>query len=417
MADAELVAVGTELLLGENVDTNSAWISERLAAIGVNVYRHTTVGDNVARMVEVIAGAAGRAEVVIVTGGLGPTQDDLTRSAVAQVAGVGLRRRPELAEAITAYFETRGRPMPASNLGQADLPIGARALAAVGTAPGFAVDVGAARVYCVPGVPREMQAMVERDIVPELQARFGLWATVSRVVRTSGLSESGVAEQVADLVTSLEEAGNPTIAFLASKGETRVRVTARAETPEAAAALAEPVVRGVLERLGAGVAGIDGEGVEDAIARQLVALGLTLATAESVTGGGVGARLVKVVGAGDWYRGGLITYATPVKATLAGVDEGLLDEHGPVSEPVARALAQGARERLDADVGLSVVGVAGPASQGGQSIGTAVLGFCGPDGRAVARTVRLPGRTRADLQEFAASAALDWARRRLATLA
>ena len=231
------------------------------------------------------------------------------------------------------------------------------------------------------------------------------------------MSESSVAERLADLVAELDAAGNPTIAFLASKGETRVRVTARAATVDDAEALAKPVVARVVARLEEGVTGLDEEGVEHAISRQLLAAELTLATAESVTGGGVGARLVRVDGASLWYRGGLITYATPTKADLAGVDAGLLEREGPVSEPVAAALAAGARERLGADVGLAVVGVAGPTMQGDRPIGTAVLGWCGPDGLATARTVKLPGRTRADVQEFAASAALDWARRRLAGLA
>ena len=364
MASAELVAIGTELLLGDHVDTNSAWISQRLAAIGVNVYRHTTVGDNVGRIADVLEGAARRVDVVVVTGGLGPTQDDLTREAVANVAGVGLERRQGLADGIAEYFAARGRPMPGNNLVQADLPVGARALEPVGTAPGFVVQVGQAEVWCVPGVPREMQVMVERDLLPALQERYGLAATVSRLVRTSGMSESSVAERLADLVADLDAAGNPTIAFLASRGETRVRVTARAATVAAAGVIAEPVVAAVVARLGDGVSGLDGEGVEHAIARQLLAMGLTLATAESVTGGGVGARLVRVDGASDWYRGGLITYATSTKAELAGVDPALLGREGPVSEPVAAALAAGARERLGADLGLAVVGVAGPRPRG-----------------------------------------------------
>ncbi len=178
---AELVAVGSELLLGETVDTNSAWISARLAEVGVDVFRHTSVGDNVARMATVLAEACGRASDVIVTGGLGPTADDLTVAA-ARVAGVGLRRRKDLVDALEDHFASGGREMPRSNLVQADLLEGARALEAVGSAPGFALDVAGATVWCVPGVPREMQVMVERDVVPALQSRTGQAATVSRVV-------------------------------------------------------------------------------------------------------------------------------------------------------------------------------------------------------------------------------------------
>lgn len=410
---AEIVAVGSELLLGDHVDTNSAWLSARLAEIGVDVHRHTTVGDNLDRMVEVIGDACRRADAVLVTGGLGPTQDDITRDAVARLAGVELVHHPEIAESLHAWFAARGRDMPANNLRQADLPAGARVLERVGTAPGFAIEVGDAVVYCMPGVPREMVVMFDRDVLPDLQRRGGLAATVSRLVRTAGMSESGVAELCGELVDELEEAGNPTIAFLATKGETRVRVTGKAADRQAALALVDPVVERVVEVLGAGVVGIDDEGVEHAVARLLLERGWTLAVGESMTGGGVGARLVRVPGASRWFRGGLITYATEVKATLAGVDPDVLAAEGPVSSPVVAQLAAGARERLGADVGLAVVGVAGPDRQGGQDVGTVWLGHAAPDGTTDTRLVRLPARDRHDLQDFAVSSALDFLRRRL----
>ena len=410
---AEIVAVGSELLLGDHVDTNSAWLSARLAEIGVDVHRHTTVGDNLDRMVEVIGDACRRADAVLVTGGLGPTQDDITRDAVARLAGVELVHHPEIAESLHAWFATRGRDMPANNLRQADLPAGARVLERVGTAPGFAIEVGDAVVYCMPGVPREMVVMFDRDVLPDLQRRGGLAATVSRLVRTAGMSESGVAELCGELVDELEEAGNPTIAFLATKGETRVRVTGKAADRQAALALVDPVVERVVEVLGAGVVGVDDEGVEHAVARLLLERGWTLAVGESMTGGGVGARLVRVPGASRWFRGGLITYATEVKATLAGVDPDVLAAEGPVSSPVVAQLAAGARERLGADVGLAVVGVAGPDRQGGQDVGTVWLGYAAPDGTTDTRLVRLPARDRHDLQDFAVSSALDFLRRRL----
>ncbi|MGI8575055.1 MAG: competence/damage-inducible protein A [Egibacteraceae bacterium] len=413
---AEIVAVGSELLLGEGVDTNSAWLSTRLAEIGVDVHRHITVGDNVARMVAVLQEAAGRAEAVLVTGGLGPTQDDLTRVAVARAAGVELERREELVNYLREYFARGGRGMPESNLVQADLPVGATTLPAVGTAPGFAMELGACVVSCMPGVPREMRAMAERDVLPALQRRAGSATTVSRVVRTAGMSESGVAERCADLVKHLDAAGNPTIAFLASRGETRVRVTGKAADRPAALALVDPVISEVVDLLGTGVAGVDDEGVEHAIARQLQRSGRTLGLAESMTGGGVGARLVTVPGASAWLRGGLVTYATATKTELAGVDPEVLAEHGPVSEPTAAALAASARERLTADVGLAVVGVAGPEAQGGQDVGTICLAVALGEHEPATRTVRLPGRERGFVQEFAASAALDFLRRCLAEI-
>lgn len=411
---AELVAVGSELLLGEAVDTNSAWISARLAEVGVDVFRHTTVGDNFERMLAVLREGCERADVVVVTGGLGPTHDDLTRVVVAKLAGVGLYRHDDLAEGITAYFAELGRAMPASNLVQADLPAGARVFDPVGTAPGFAVDVGSTMVYCVPGVPREMQAIVARDVIPDLVRRGGLAVTVSRVIHTAGMSESGVAERCAPVIVEFDPARNPTIALLASRGETRVRVTAKAASHEAALALADPVVERLVGLLGAGAAGVDDEGVEAAVGRQLRRLGLTLGVAESVTGGGVAARIVSVPGASVWFRGGLVPYATSAKATLGGVDPAVLERDGPVAESTVGQLAAGARERLGADVGLAVVGVAGPTGQAGQEIGTCCLGLALADGTVRTRTVRLPGRTRADVQELAASAALDYLRRRLA---
>jgi nicotinamide-nucleotide amidase len=418
---AEVVAVGSELLLGDHVDTNSAWISSRLSEIGVDVHRHTTVGDNLGRLAEVLAEAVGRADAVIVTGGLGPTQDDLTRQAVAAVAGVGLVRDEDLVQYVVDYFARGGREMPERNLVQADLPEGARVLAPVGTAAGFAVDLDASpkgggdvTIYCVPGVPTEMEQMVARDVVPELAQRGGLATTISRVVRTAGMSESGVADRCARLMERLDEVGNPTIAFLASKGQTRVRVTAKAADREQALALLAPVVDEVVATLGEGVVGVDEEDIEHAVARQLRQLRWTLAVGESITGGGLGARLVRVAGASDWFRGGLITYATATKSTVAGVDARVLEEEGPVSEAVVGQLAEAARKRFDADAGLAVVGVAGPTAQGGRAVGTVCAGVVLPDGQLRTRTLRLPGRERTEVQAWAAGAALEYLRRRLA---
>lgn len=410
----EVVAVGSELLLGDAVDTNSAWVSARLAEIGVDVHRHTTVGDNIERMVDALAAACKRADAVIVSGGLGPTQDDLTRVAVARVAGVELERHDDLVTYLEDYFARGGREMPPSNLVQADLPAGARVLRPVGTAAGFAVDFADATVWCVPGVPAEMSAMVTAEVLPALRAAAGSATTVSSVVRTGGMSESAVAERCVPVVDRLEAAGNPTIAFLASKGETRVRITAKASDRAAALTLLGPIVTEVVDRLGAAVTGVDDEGAEAAVARQLVRLGMTLAVGESVTGGGIGARLVRVAGASEWFRGGLITYATAAKRNLAGISGPLLEAEGPVAEATAVALAAAARQRLEADVGLGIVGVAGPEPQGGKPIGTTWVAVALPDGVSRAVHRRLPAREREELQEFAASMALDFLRRRLA---
>ncbi len=410
---AEIIAVGTELLLGDAVDTNSAHLSRRLAEIGVDVYRHTTVGDNPLRLEAAIADACGRADAVLVTGGLGPTQDDLTRDAVAALAGVPLERDGRLVAHLDRFFRDRGREMPEANLRQADLPAGARVLEPVGTAAGFALEVAGATVYCLPGVPREMAPMADAEVVPELAGRAGAQVTVSRLVRTAGMSESLVAERAGALVERLEDAGNPTVAFLASRGETRVRVTGKAGSREAALALVDPVVEELVDLLGAGVAGLDDEGVEQAVARQLRERGWTLALAESVTGGLVTGRLVGVVGASDWLRGGLVVYTTASKRALAGLGD-VLEAHGPVSEATSIALAAAARERLDGDVGVGVTGVAGPDARGGLAPGTIIVAVDLPDRPPGARTVALPPRERPALLEFATSAVLDHLRRALA---
>jgi nicotinamide-nucleotide amidase len=414
---AEIIAVGTELLLGDGVDTNSAWLSRRLIEIGIDVRRHTTVGDDLDDVTDAVQRAASTHDVVILTGGLGPTQDDMTRYAIARVAGVELERRTDLADAIRAFFRQLGRDMPERNLMQADLPRGAHVLTPVGTAPGFALDIADALVVCLPGVPREVHQMTDAQVVPLLQRRGGLGASVTRTVRTAGVSESAVAERCARLAQRLDAAGNPKLAFLASRAETRVRVTARAPDRAAAAALAAPVVDELVELLGAWVVGLDDEGTEHAVARQLRASGWTLSVAESITGGGVGARLVTVPGASDWFMGGVIVYATSAKPVLADVPPALLDAHGPVSEETAVALATGVRSRLGTDVGLGVVGVAGPTTQGGRDVGTVCLGAVLAGGEAHARTVTLPPRPRQDMQEFGASIALDFLRRRLTAAA
>lgn len=426
---AEIIAVGTELLLGEGVDTNSAWISARLAQVGVDVFRHRTVGDNVERITEELRAAVRRADAVVVTGGLGPTQDDVTRLAVARLAGVELQRHDDLVTHLEAHFARAGRSMPSRNLAQADLPAGAHVLAPVGTAAGFAMEIGDAVVYCLPGVPAEMETMVARSLLPDLVERGGLATTVSRVVRTAGMSESGVAERCASLVARLDAHGNPTVAFLASRGETRVRVTAKAASREDARALIDPVIDEITELLGTSVVGVDDAGVEHAVAGALQQAGWTLAVAESISGGNLGARLVRVPGASQWFRGGLIVYDEHAKTTLGGVPADVLAAHGPVSEPVAGALAAGARDRLDADVGLAVVGVAGPTTQGGREVGTVCVGVVTPGGpHPQTRSVVLPvakasaadtvddsagQRARTQAQEWSASLALDHLRRRL----
>ena len=412
----EIIGVGTELLLGQIINSNAAWIGQRLADVGWDCLRHTVVGDNEARITDAIHEALARADAVIVTGGLGPTQDDVTRGALAAAAGVPLRRQPELEAWLRDRFAHMGiGRMAEMNLRQADVPEGARAIDNPrGSAPGLVVEVGGKPVYAVPGVPREMEGMLERVVLPDLAAHAGEGrAIVSRTLRTAGVPESRLAERLTPLWESVP--GDVTLAYLASPGEVRVRLTAVGATREAALAEIAPVEAAVRDELGDVVYALDEETLEAAVGRLLRERGQTLATAESLTGGMVGARITTVAGASDYYLGGVVSYATEAKAGLLEVDRDLLAEHGPVSEPVAAAMAAGARRAFGADLGLATTGVAGPAEQAGQPVGTLCLGVADGAGSA-SMAVRAPG-DRAQVRAWATTVALDLLRRRLEGLA
>jgi nicotinamide-nucleotide amidase len=404
---AEVIAVGTELLLGEIANTNAAHIGRRLADVGVDCFIHVAVGDNEGRIAEAISTALSRADAAIVTGGLGPTQDDVTREAIAACTGRALRRDDAIAQALRDRFAAMGRQMPENNLRQADVPDGATVIAQTfGTAPGLIVPHGDGVIYAVPGVPAEMMDMLERAVLPDLAARSGAPAVIrTRTVRVAGVSESAIAESVSPTWDAL--GGTVTMAFLAGGGEVRVRLTAKASDDDEVASLlgaAEAQVRSVL---GAAVVGTDGDTLESVVGTLLQARGWTIGCAESLTGGAVGARLTSVPGASAYVRGSIVAYATDVKNSVLGVDAALLDEHGPVRAPVAAAMAAGARATLGADVGVALTGVAGPTEQG-RPVGTVVLAVDGPLGSAV-REVRMPG-DRATIRGLAAGAALNLVR-------
>jgi nicotinamide-nucleotide amidase len=406
----EVVAVGTELLLGQIVDTNSAWIGEQLALAGIDSHFQVKVGDNLGRIVLALREALARSDAVICCGGLGPTQDDITREAIAEVINVPLNRDPSLAAAIRAMFESRGRRMSENNLRQADVPQGATVIPQTrGTAPGLICPVGHKVIYAVPGVPHEMMDMLTRAVVPDLQARAGSTSAtiVSRTLRTWGLAESALAEAIAPRLAALDAAGNPTIAFLASGIEgIKVRITAKASDETTARALLDAEEAHVRARLATEVFGVDDETMEVAVSRLLTRAGLTLGLAESVTGGLVAARLASVPGASEWFKGSIVSYDRQVKYDLLGVTEGPV-----VSESAATEMAIGAARVLRADVGLAVTGVAGPTEQDGQPVGTVWLGLA-IDGEASAVSIRLPG-DRERIRQFAAISLLDRLRRRL----
>ena len=415
----EIVAVGTELLLGQIPDTNSQWLGEKLAANGIASHFHQHVGDNHERIVSAFRIALSRADAVIVCGGLGPTQDDITRAAIAEVMGVTLERQDFLVERIRAMFESRGRTMAENNKLQADVPVGARIIDQTrGTAPGLICPVGDQVIYAVPGVPYEMSDMFERAILPDLlersRAEGNTSVISSRVLRTWGASESGLAEAVASRFIELESSDRVTIAFLASGIEgIKVRLTARGDNADHAAQLLadeEVVVRGLITgAFGDVIFGVDDETMEDAIATRLVARGLTLGLAESVTGGLIASRLVNVPGASHWFRGGLVSYASALKFELLGVPEGPV-----VSADAAVAMAQGAQRLLGVDVSLSVTGVAGPEEQDGHAPGTVFVGWCIGEHTGHVN-LRLPG-DRARIRSYGAISALNALRQALDAL-
>ncbi len=409
---AEIVAIGTEILLGQIPNTNARWISERLAGIGVDVLHHQAVGDNVERIVEALRLALSRADVVIATGGLGPTQDDVTREALARLAGVPLERWPELEERLRARWAATGREMPPSNLVQADVPRQARVIEPKrGTAPGLVLEVGGGRVYALPGVPAEMEEMMEGTVLPELAALAGPAALVSRTLRCVGIPESRVAELLDDLFRTRT---NPTVAFLAGGGEVQVRLTAKAAGREEAEALLAPVAEEVRARLGDVVYGEGETPLEEVVVGLLAGARRTLAAAESLTGGGLGARITSVPGASAVFLGAAVTYDVAAKRTLLGVPAEVLEREGPVSRACAAAMAGGARRLFGADLGVALTGAAGPEPHGGAEPGVVWVALEG-DGLAHERSLRWPG-DRAFVRRLAEQAALDLVRRHLAGL-
>lgn len=406
---AEVVAVGTELLLGQITNTNARWIGERLAAIGVDVLHHQTVGDNVPRIAAAIRLALSRADAVIVTGGLGPTQDDVTRAGLAEVAGAALERRPELEEMIRARFARAGREMPVTNLLQADLPAGGRAIVPErGTAPGIVIEIDGRRLYALPGVPVEMEEMMEGTVLPELTAAAGPATILSRTVRCAGIAESRVAELLDDL---FHASSNPTVAYLAGGGEVRVRLTAKAATVEDAGVLLAPLIGKVVARVGDFVTSTSDEELEEVVGRLLRAAGKTIACAESLTAGGLSARLARVPGASDYLLGSAVVYRAAAKRDLLGVSERTIEDVGVVSREGAAEMAAGARRLFGADVAVSLTGAAGPEEHDGAPPGTLWLGL--DTGEVVhQRRVRAPGH-RAMVVRWAEQAALDLVRRHL----
>ncbi|HQZ33204.1 MAG TPA: competence/damage-inducible protein A [Ilumatobacteraceae bacterium] len=408
----DVVAIGTELLLGQITDTNSQWIGEQLAAVGVDSLLQVKVGDNLGRMESVLRSVLAAADAVIVCGGLGPTHDDVTREAIASVMGVELLANAEVGAVIREMFEARGRRMAENNLRQAMVPQGATIIAQTrGTAPGLICPVvieGVHKViYAVPGVPHEMMDMVQRAVLPDLLARGGEDAAVilSRTLRTWGESESGLNERLDPLIARLDEVGNPTLAFNASGWEgIKIRLTAKAATQAEALRLLgtwEAETRALVDDV---IFGVDDETMESVVLQLLRERGWSLGLAESVTGGLVAGRITNVPGASEVFRGSIVSYASDVKFDVLGVPRGPV-----VSEAAAAAMARGAQRVLNSHVALALTGVAGPAAQDGMPVGTLCVGIAiGDDVHT--RTLRMPG-ARDQMRQMSVISAMDLLRR------
>lgn len=357
---AEILSVGTELLLGQIVNSDAQFISRKLSEAGIGLFRHVTVGDNPARLRESLTEALGRADIVITTGGLGPTADDLTKQVTAELLGLPMELDPASAEGIRAFFEKRGRTMSENNLRQACFARGARILEnAYGTAPGCIVEQGGRSVIHLPGPPRELIPMFNRSVMPYLMERSGQ-TIVSRYIRIFGMGESEVENRVRDL---MEAGENPTLAPYCSLGEVQLRMTVRCAKAEQALPLLAPMEQAVRERLGGviyAVCDTPEETMPKVLVERLLKAGKTLAVAESCTGGMLASMLVDIPGVSGTLVEGHVTYANEAKMRVLGVRAETLEQYGAVSEQTAREMARGLRERSGADYALSITGIAGP---------------------------------------------------------
>ena len=411
---AEIIAVGTELLLGNIANTNAQVLSQSLSALGINVFWHTVVGDNPTRLRQAVDTARHRADILITTGGLGPTYDDLTKETVCAACGKELVFHPEILSDIADFYEKNlHAPMPDNNRQQAMLPEGCVVFDnPVGTAPGCAFEADGVHVLMLPGPPHEMVTMLRRCAEPYLRS-LSREIIVSHDIMTFGLGESYVDHLLHEKMSHME---NPSLATYAKPCEVRLRATAKAQSAEQAEEMLAPVVDEVKTLLGPYVYGVDVTGLEEVCSALLLERGLTLATAESCTGGLIARRITALPGASRVYRGGVVSYWTEVKAAVLGVPQDLLDQYGAVSEPTARAMAEGARRITGADIAVSVTGVAGPdPDERGNPVGLVFIGLATPDGTFCRRT-ESGRRTRDRIQDLSANHALDMVRRYLTGL-
>lgn len=403
--EAEIVSIGDELLLGMIADTNSAYLSDKLANHGIAVLRQTTVGDDLNAITDAVSAASERADLVIVSGGIGPTVDDVTRQAVAAAANVPLRMDDEWLAIIQGKFQRRKVEMPKSNQVQALVPESAtRIFNPVGTAAGFYLVIDGAEVAVFPGVPPELKAMFEQEYLPGLLERAATGRViVTRSVKCFGLPESLINEKIERLMGPKR---NPQVGLLAKGAVISVKVTASAENESAALKMIDEVKRQVSERLGDYIFGEDDDELQTAVARLLSERGLTLCTAESCTGGLVAERLTEISGSSKYFLGGAVTYSNEMKIDMLGVPKQLFDKVGAVSSEVAQAMAEGIRERTGADYGISVTGIAGPTGGTAEKpVGLVYVGIADATGTQI-EELRLSG-TREHIRDRTAKHALN----------
>lgn len=412
MPCASVISIGTELALGQTVDTNTAWLARQLAEIGWRCRRHVTVADERADIREQVVSCAASTDAVLVTGGLGPTEDDLTRQALADAAGCELVPDAAALERIRVFFALRGREMPEQNRVQALRPATGRLLEnRCGTAPGVEVNICGTPVYALPGVPGEMKEMFAREVLPALRARGGGRVLQSRVLHTVGMPESELGARIADL---MRRGRNPEVGTSAALGLIDVRIYAEAESPQAAQALLDADEALIRSRLGAYVFGRNGQTLAGAVGELLVQRGETVCLAESCTGGLIGAWLTDVAGSSRYFLGGCVAYADAIKQALLGVPAETLAAHGAVSEATARCMAGGARERFRATHALSVTGIAGPTgATADKPVGLVYIGLAGPSGVRVHEYRFGPDSSRDVVRVRAARQALALLRRAL----
>lgn len=413
---AELIMVGTELLLGEIVDTNSNYLAEELAAIGVDLFYVTKVGDNQQRIARLIQNAFTRADIVITSGGLGPTSDDLTKEAAAEALGRDLVLCPKALKSIEARFQRMHAAMSQNNKRQAYLPEGSQALHnPKGTAPGVLVETQDGKaLIMLPGVPVELKAIMRDSVIPYIanKAAGANGIIFSQILRFYGLGESRLEELIKDLLVTQS---NPTIAPYAGSGEVRVRITAKADTQETAESLIAPVEKELLGRIGEYFYGYGEAGMETVVGNLLINKGQTIAVAESCTGGLISNLLTNVPGSSDYYMQGAVTYSNLAKETVLGVDPRLIEDYGAVSEQTAKAMALGVRQWAGTDIGLGITGIAGPG--GGTSakpVGLVYFSLSSSEKEIVDK--RVFSGDRLQIKERAALAALDLVRRHLLSL-